>query len=161
MTLAELYFQQSGRSPYDVGKQKVYAMTLSWERDLIRVDQLEKDPNFAVEKWSVPYSDAIFMEVVAAIHNCVHELALEAAIYEWAIGAKFNATMNLLAVAGWKKVADSILKIKEGEKKEKLMAKAREESPRFFRYCEEYIFLFLDRCTVNSKVLKEGMMMTL
>ena len=148
MTLAGLYFQQSGRSPYDVGKQKVYAMTLPWESDLIRVDQLEKDPNFAVEKWSVPYGDAKFMEVVAAIHNGDHELALEAAICEWAIGVEFNAIMNLLAVAGWEKVgttrltsewkvADNILKMEEGEKKEKLMAQASAESPRFFQYCEE------------------------
>ena len=148
MTLAGLYFQQSGRSPYDVGKQKVYAMTLPWERNLIRVDQLEKDPNFPVGKWSMPYGDARFMEVVAAIHNGDHELALEAAICEWAIGVEFTAMMNLLSVAGWErvgsmrrtsewKVADKILKMEEGEKKEKLMAQARAESPRFFQYCEE------------------------
>lgn len=150
MTLAGLYFQQSGRSPYDVGKQKGYAMILPWERNLIRVDQLEKDRNFPVEKWSMPYGDAKFMEVVAAIHNGDHELALEAAICEWAIGVEFNVMMDLLAVAGWEKVgtmrltsewkvADSILKMEEGEKKGKLIAHARAESPRFFQYCEEAI----------------------
>ena len=95
----------------------------------------------------MPYGDAEFMEVVAAINTCDHELALEAAICEWAIGVEFNAMMNLLAVAGWKKlgtmrltsegkVADSILKMEDGEK-EKLMAQARAESPSFFKSREE------------------------
>ena len=83
MTLAGLYFQESGRSSYDVGKQKAYAMILPWKRNLLRVDQLEKDRNFPVEKWSMPYGDAKFMEVVTAIHNGDHELALEAAICDW------------------------------------------------------------------------------
>ena len=102
------------------------------------------------------------MEVVAPIHTGDHELALEAAICEWAIGIEFNYMMNLLAVAGRKKlgtmrltsewkVADSILKMEDGEKKEKLMAQARAESPSFFQYCEEVFriveceyLLFLD-----------------
>ena len=145
MTLARLYFQQSGHSPYDVGKQKLYAMILPWERDVIRVDQLDKDPNFAVEKWSVPYDDAKFMEVVAAIHIGNDELAREAAICELAIGVEFNAMMNLLTVARWKQVgtiferkaADTILKVEEGEEKENLMAQARAESLSFFQYCGE------------------------
>lgn len=146
--LAGLYFQHSERGPYDVGKQKVYAMTLPWERDLRRVDQLEKDPRFPCDKWVIPYDDASFMEVVATITNGGFALALEAAICEWAIGVACDDMVRILQIAGWRqagsmrqtpewKVADDILKMEEGEEKEKLMAQARAESPRFFRCCEE------------------------
>ena len=40
------------------------------------------------------------MELFAAVRTDDPELALEAAVCEWAIGAKFNAMMGLLAIAG-------------------------------------------------------------
>ena len=152
-----LYFQQSGRSPFQVGDNSSGAMTKTWYRDHMRMDALDKDSNLALDHW-VALPGHGFATLTADVNNS-RQSSLEAAIRSWARGIRGPRQEHMAAIlqkACWVTTdqresyrdawnfADHILRMEEGEGKEVLMARARTAFPRFFKFCEDDV----SRCGV-------------
>lgn len=119
-----------------------------WEKDAWKADMLEKNPG-SVPIWPDPACGTIE-------HNVMEELwgsesnrqAMEAAIVEWSHRCQPREVINVMYRAGWTRrseyvfganwtTMDTIKRMDEGPEKISLLAKAKRESPLFFKKCME------------------------
>lgn len=119
-----------------------------WEKDAWKADMLEKNPG-SVPIWLDPARGTIE-------HNVIEELwgselkrqAMEAAIVEWSHSCQPREVINVMYRAGWTRRSeyvfganwtsmDNIKRMDEGPEKISLLAKAKRESPLFFKKCME------------------------
>ena len=140
-----LYFQESGRLPYDVGKQQSPQLCCQgWLRNPRVLDILTNGGT--VGKWEVSADDLFLIFGKEIAHNL---FAFEAAILRWAINddktgghnvvrvlrkAGFIPMMEMPYTSEWM-IMDSIFKMAEGEEKERKIRMAQKESPLLFQYC--------------------------
>lgn len=119
-----------------------------WEKDAWKADMLEKNPG-SVPIWPDPARGTIE-------HNVIEELwgselkrqAMEAAIVEWSHSCQPREVINVMYRAGWTRrseyvfganwtTMDNIKRMDERPEKISLLAKAKRESPLFFKKCME------------------------
>lgn len=141
------YFQTSGRSPSEVigGPTAMWAPApCGWERDLRRLDLL--DQKAAVDVWQAPAQGTVGANLLAEVGKDGHKRPVfEAAVGRWARN-QANATevSQVLRRAGWIKdvwdtdawrVMHNLKTMDEGPIRERMLAQAKAESPRFYQQC--------------------------
>ncbi|KAL6721878.1 hypothetical protein ACLMJK_000983 [Lecanora helva] len=144
--LVGLYLQQSGRTPYQVGCSGGRG---DWEPNHLRADILDKDSSQDLGQWKKPNGEPLFDEVLRRVQDG-NELILEEVIHSWASTANPPTVHWILEKAGWRTgmdrspewhLVDDILKMENREERDKKIAQARAERPRFFQACEDdYLF---------------------
>ena len=149
LTLVGLYFQDSGRSPLDVAGQLASKLNDGWVRDHRKLDERDKNAQLRAEGWVDPSGDIVFQRTMAEI-AATKLVPFEATIRWWAENAVAPKVAEVLQRAGWTQespmlseswqVMDRLFKMNEGPEKEKLLAQAKQESPRFYQYCLESLF---------------------
>jgi len=144
-TVVGLYFQQSPRTPGEVGGNVVLSLDWQWQQDLRRIDELEKNPQLEVGQWVLPQLvDPHFEWFIRQVADSGLP-SLEAAIRTWG-REQPDRVPGVLERAGWWRyhpmiprpdfdVMDGILKMPDGEERTQLLARARAESPRFYQHC--------------------------
>ena len=160
-TYIGIYFQESGRLPYDVGKQQSAQLCCQgWLRNPRVLDILANGGT--VGQWEAS-ADPLFWMFGKEIAR--HLVTFEAVILWWAMiddktgglnvarvlrKAGFIPVMEMPYCSEWV-VMDSIFKMVEGEEKERKIATAKKESPLLFQYCLKD--LWCGRCVSHPRKL--------
>lgn len=119
-----------------------------WEKDAWKADMLEKNPGgFLI--WPDPARGSIEHEIMEQLRGSeLKRQAMEAAIVDWSHSCQPQEVINVMSKAGWTRrseyvfgtnwsVMDTIKRMDEGPEKMSLLAKAKRESPLFFKKCME------------------------
>jgi len=152
--LVGLYLQNSGRTPFQVG---CLGGQNNWKLCNRRLDKLERNEVNNIDRWLEPPEKSLLMHFCQQVENG-NQQAFEYAIREWAVNVNPEWVVLILKKAGWRtkcawgsdnsadwQVMDNILKMPNGEERSRLMARAKQESPRFFEECERNIFCGMQR----------------
>lgn len=148
--LVGLYFQESNRTPLQVALRACDGRAFDypvpglgkWTRDWRKVDWWEKYPTIA-DRWPVPAVGSIVANLVPQIEAGFRQQILEEAIRRWAVSSP-HSVEGVVRRAGymlkWDRprefgIMSDIKKMPEGPQKERLVAQARQESPRFAEEC--------------------------
>lgn len=119
-----------------------------WEKDAWKADMLEKNPG-SVLIWPDPARGSIEHKIMEQLRGSEFKRqAMEAAIVDWSQSCQPQEVINVMSKAGWTRrseyvfgtnwcVMDTIKKMEEGPEKMSLLAKAKRESPLFFKKCME------------------------
>ena len=135
-----LYLQDSGRTPHQVTGSLDTLLPRYYLPDMRRLDLIEQGPQHDQGQWVLPAQTD--RELITLLRE-VRRPTMEGAIRVWAheMPHRIGPVLNR---AGWYErlerrpewyTVDEVLKMEEGEEKEKKMAAARKESPRFFEQC--------------------------
>ena len=119
-----------------------------WEKDAWKADVLEKNPG-SILLWPDPARGSIEHKIMEQLRGSEFKRqAMEAVIVDWSHSCQPQEVINVMSKAGWTRrseyvfgtnwsVMDTIKKMDEGPKKMNLLAKAKRESPLFFKKCME------------------------
>ena len=144
------YFQESGRSPFEVAFKSLDGSGLQhpvqglgkWSRDWRKVDEWEKNPTVA-DRWPQPTAGSIVAHLLPQVVVGFRQQILEEAIRRWAMSNPCSVE-RVVRRAGYMlkfdrprefSIMSDIKKMAEGAEKERLVAHARQESPRFAEEC--------------------------
>lgn len=148
--LVGLYVQESGRTPPQVGFTTVDGAGLQhpvqglgkWSRDWRKVDEWEMNPT-VTDRWPLPAEGSIVALLLTQIEAGIRQQILEEAIRRWAMSSPLSVE-GVVRRAGYMLKCDrprefsimsELKKMPEGAEKERLVAQARWESPRFAEEC--------------------------
>lgn len=119
-----------------------------WEKDAWKADMLEKNPG-SILTWPDPARGSIEQKIMEQLRGSEFKRqAMEAVIVDWSHICQPQEVINVMYIAGWTRrseyvfgtnwnVMDTIKKMDEGPEKMNLLAKAKRESPLFFKKCME------------------------
>lgn len=134
------YIQETGRLP-------TQAIACGWKRDCRKIDILEKNIN-AFEIWSPPGRDTVGATIWGQLTGSGHLMYIfEEAIRRWANGHETELEQVLkkacftssIWIDDWMKMGN-MKRMDEGPDRERLLALAKEESPRFYDQCMNDVF---------------------
>lgn len=119
-----------------------------WEKDAWKADMLEKYPgSFLI--WPDPARGSIGHKIMEELRGSEFKRqAIEAVIVHWSHSCQPQEVINVMSIAGWTRrseyvlgtnwgVMNTIKRMDEGPEKMSLLAKAKRESPLFFKKCME------------------------
>lgn len=137
--LLGLYIHHSGRSPGAIGLRGLFCRDYRW------VDLLDKDKK-AVPTWPMPVEGSVLDIVIRQVRGSdMKREMLEEAMRRWEMISHEDMTF-ILKNAGWINwlnpteewnIMDQILRMDEGPEKQRLIAQARLELPKFVKNCLE------------------------
>lgn len=117
-----------------------------WEKDAWKADMLEKNPG-GILIWPDPACGSIEHDIMEQLRGSeLNRQAMEAAIVEWSHSCQPQEVIDVMSIAGWTRrseyvfgpnwsLMDTIKRMDEGPEKMSLLAKAKRESPLFFKKC--------------------------